>query len=121
MQYYTEEVDKVLEEVKSRKTGLTAEEAKALNEAFSSGQVEIGDFVLINKGKVTKDGKELQLSSTQKKPKHAEQESVFMAKAKTVGKYVGAAVVAAGAVVNKDVAANSVVAGVPAKIIKTRE
>ena len=97
-----------------KQLGLTAEEAKALNEAFSSGQVEIGDFVLINKGKVTKDGKELQLSSTQKKPKHAEQESVFMAKAKTVGKYVGAAVVAAGAVAGGVALATGAAATLPA-------
>ena len=50
-----------------KQLGLTPEEAKALTDAFSSGQVEVGDFVLINKGQVVKGGKKLQLSSTVKK------------------------------------------------------
>ena len=71
------------------KLGLTAEEAKALNEAFSSGKVEVGDFVLVNKGQVEKDGKKIQLSSTQKNMKNQAKEEDSMWK--TVGRYAGGA------------------------------
>lgn len=40
----------------AKQLGLTAQEAEALNKAFSSGEAQIGDFVLVNKGK-SKDGK----------------------------------------------------------------
>ena len=52
-----------------KQLGLTEAEAQELTKAFSSGQVEIGDFVLINKGQIEKGGKKIQLSSTQKKEK----------------------------------------------------
>lgn len=57
----------------AKQLGLTAQEAEALNKAFSSGEAQIGDFVLVNKGK-SKDGK-MQYSETQKKqaPKEEEQ------------------------------------------------
>lgn len=48
----------------AKKLGLTPQEAEALNEAFSAGRAEIGDFVLFNKGK-SNNGK-VQLSSTVK-------------------------------------------------------
>ena len=53
----------------AKKLGLTAQEQEALNKAFSSGEVQIGDFVLINKGK-SEDGK-VQYSSTKKVEKEA--------------------------------------------------
>ena len=34
----------------AKQLGLTAQEAEALNKAFSSGEAQIGDFVLVNKG-----------------------------------------------------------------------
>ena len=52
--------------------GLTPQEAEALNKAFSSGQAEIGDFVLVNKGK-SEDGKK-QYSATLKKNQAPKQE-----------------------------------------------
>lgn len=61
-----------------KQLGLTAEEARMLNEAFSSGEVQIGDFVLINKGK-SKDGK-LQYTQT-KKVDNTEEEPGFWGKA----------------------------------------
>ena len=76
------------------KLGLTAEEAKALNEAFSSGKVEVGDFVLVNKGQVEKDGKKIQLSSTQKNMKNQAKEEDSMWK--TVGRYAGGALAVGG-------------------------
>lgn len=84
------------------KLGLTAEEAKALNEAFSSGQVEVGDFVLVNKGQIEKDGKKVQLSSTrQKKSDQAQENDSFfsMKNLKKVGKYAGGAVLVVGSIV----------------------
>ena len=56
----------------AKKLGLTAQEQEALNKAFSSGEVQVGDFVLINKGK-SKDGK-MQYSSTKKIAQEAPQE-----------------------------------------------
>ena len=53
----------------AKKLGLTAQEQEELNKAFSSGEVQIGDFVLINKGK-SEDGK-VQYSSTKKVEKEA--------------------------------------------------
>ena len=50
---------------KKKKLGLTAQEQEALNKAFSSGKAEIGDYVLVNKGK-SEDGKK-QYSQTEKK------------------------------------------------------
>ena len=70
---------------------LTPEEAAALNEAFSSGEARIGDFVLVNKGK-SKDGKK-QYSQTKKaEPQIPEEEPGFFEKAfnkvrKDVSKY----------------------------------
>lgn len=70
---------------------LTPEEAAALNEAFSSGEARIGDFVLVNKGK-SKDGKK-QYSQTKKaEPQIPEEEPGFLEKAfnkvkKDVSKY----------------------------------
>ena len=53
----------------AKKLGLTAQEQEELNKAFSTGEVQIGDFVLINKGK-SEDGK-VQYSSTKKVEKEA--------------------------------------------------
>lgn len=70
---------------------LTPEEAAALNEAFSSGEARIGDFVLVNKGK-SKDGKK-QYSQTKKaEPQIPQEEPGFFEKAfnrvkKDVSKY----------------------------------
>ena len=70
---------------------LTPEEAAALNEAFSSGEARIGDFVLENKGK-SKDGK-IQYSQTKKaEPQIPQEEPGFFEKAfnrvkKDVSKY----------------------------------
>ena len=59
---------------------LTPEEAAALNEAFSSGEARIGDFVLVNKGK-SKDGKK-QYSQTKKaEPQVPQEEPGFFEKA----------------------------------------
>ncbi len=58
--------------------GLTAQEAEELNKAFSSGEVQIGDFVLVNKGK-TKDGKK---QITETKMAESEDEKAF----KSLGK-----------------------------------
>ena len=59
---------------------LTPEEAAALNEAFSSGEARIGDFVLVNKGK-SKDGKK-QYSQTKKaEPQIPEKEPSLLDKA----------------------------------------
>ena len=65
----------------AKKLGLTAQEQEALNKAFSSGEVQIGDFVLINKGK-SEDGK-LQFSQTVKKESKeaGKEESGFWSKA----------------------------------------
>ena len=64
----------------AKKLGLTAQEQEALNKAFSSGEVQIGDFVLINKGK-SKDGK-MQYTATKKAEQEAQQEEPgFLAKA----------------------------------------
>jgi len=60
------------------KLGLTAEEAKALNEAFASGAAEIGDFVLVNKGQIEKDGKKIQLSSTKAKEKPIDEKTALL-------------------------------------------
>lgn len=51
---------------------LTPEEAAALNQAFSSGEARIGDFVLVNKGK-SKDGKK-QYSQTKTAEQQVPQE-----------------------------------------------
>ena len=70
---------------------LTPQEQAALNEAFSSGEVQIGDFILVNKGK-SKDGK-MQYSQTKKAPTQIpEEEPSFLDKAwnkikKDVGQY----------------------------------
>ena len=70
---------------------LTPQEQKMLNEAFSSGEVQIGDFILVNKGK-SKDGK-MQYSQTKKAPTQiSEEEPSFLDKAlnkikKDVGQY----------------------------------
>ena len=69
---------------------LTPEEAAALNEAFSSGEARIGDFVLVNKGK-SKDGKK-QYSQTKKAEPQIPEEQGFFEKAfnkvrKDVSKY----------------------------------
>ena len=96
-----------------KQLGLTAAEAEELNKAFSSGQVEIGDFVLVNKGQTEKNGKKIQLSSTTRKKEEPEQ-SDFMATAKKVGKYVGAAVVTAGVVVGGVALATGAIASMPA-------
>lgn len=70
---------------------LTPQEQKMLNEAFSSGEVQIGDFILVNKGK-SKDGK-MQYSQTKKAPTQIpEEEPSFLDKAlnkikKDVGQY----------------------------------
>lgn len=58
--------------------GLTAQEAEELNKAFSSGEVQVGDFVLVNKGK-TKDGKK---QITETKMAESEDEKAF----KSLGK-----------------------------------
>ena len=64
----------------AKRLGLTAQEQEALNKAFSSGEVQIGDFVLINKGK-SKDGK-MQYTATKKaERKAAQKEPGFFAKA----------------------------------------
>ena len=97
-----------------KQLGLTEAEAQELTKAFSSGQVEIGDFVLVNKGKVNKDGKEFQLSSTHKKQKPAEEESGFLSKAKTIGKYVGAAAAAVGVAAGGVALATGALASMPA-------
>lgn len=65
-----------------KKLGLTEQEAKALNEAFTNGSVEVGDLVLFNKGQITKDGKKMQITATGKRVKNNEQENDgFWAKA----------------------------------------
>lgn len=56
--------DGKINEKEMKELGLTKAEAEELNKAFSSGEVQIGDFVLVNKGK-SKDGKK-QYSSTKK-------------------------------------------------------
>lgn len=74
--------DGKINEQEMKKLGLSPEEAKALNEAFASGAAEVGDFVLFNKGQITKDGKKMQLTSTGKKVKNNKQENEgFLAKA----------------------------------------
>ena len=61
--------DGKIDDADAKKLGLTEQEQEALNQAFSSGQVEIGDFIYVNKGKVTKeDGKTYQLGEIQEKP-----------------------------------------------------
>lgn len=85
----------------AKQLGLTAQEAEALNKAFSSGEAQIGDFVLVNKGK-SKDGK-MQYSETQKKqaPKEEEQswwdKTVAFAKDNAGALVSGALVVGGGA------------------------
>lgn len=85
----------------AKQLGLTAQEAEALNKAFSSGEAQIGDFVLVNKGK-SKDGK-MQYSETQKKqaPKEEEQswwdKTVAFAKDNVGALVSGALVVGGGA------------------------
>ena len=85
----------------AKQLGLTAQEAEALNKAFSSGGAQIGDFVLVNKGK-SKDGK-MQYSETQKKqaPKEEEQswwdKTVAFAKDNAGALVSGALVVGGGA------------------------
>ena len=58
---------------------LTPQEQAALNEAFSSGEVQIGDFVLVNKGK-SKDGTK-QYTQTKKAPAQPKEEPGFFTKA----------------------------------------
>lgn len=85
----------------AKQLGLTAQEAEALNKAFSSGEAQIGDFVLVNKGK-SKDGK-MQYSETQKKqaPKEEKQswwdKTVAFAKDNAGALVAGALVVGGGA------------------------
>lgn len=85
----------------AKQLGLTAQEAEALNKAFSSGEAQIGDFVLVNKGK-SKDRK-MQYSETQKKqaPKEEEQswwdKTVAFAKDNAGALVSGALVVGGGA------------------------
>lgn len=85
----------------AKQLGLTAQEAEALNKAFSSREAQIGDFVLVNKGK-SKDGK-MQYSETQKKqaPKEEEQswwdKTVAFAKDNVGALVSGALVVGGGA------------------------
>ncbi len=64
----------------AKKLGLTEQEQEALNKAFSSGEVQIGDFVLINKGK-SKDGK-MQYTKTVKKEEAPQEEASFWSKLK---------------------------------------
>lgn len=50
-----------------KELGLTKAEAEALNKAFSSGEVQIGDFVLVNKGQGKNNkGQTVQYSETKK-------------------------------------------------------
>lgn len=103
----------------AKQLGLTAQEAEALNKAFSSGEAQIGDFVLVNKGK-SKDGK-MQYSETQKKqaPKEEEQswwdKTVAFAKDNAGALVSGALVVGGGALcltgVGSGIGAAMIVAG----------
>lgn len=103
----------------AKQLGLTAQEAEALNQAFSSGEAQIGDFVLVNKGK-SKDGK-MQYSETQKKqaPKEEEQswwdKTVAFAKDNAGALVSGALVVGGGALcltgVGSGIGAAMIVAG----------
>lgn len=72
--------DGKINDKEAEKLKLTPQEQKDLNEAFSSGEVQIGDFVLVNKGK-SKDGKK-QYSQTKKAPQQTpKEEPGFFAKA----------------------------------------
>lgn len=63
-----------------KELGLTKAEAEELNKAFSSGEVQIGDFVLVNKGKGKNNkGQTVQYSETKKA--EAEEEPGFWTKA----------------------------------------
>ena len=83
--------DGKIDDKEAKDLKLTPQEQKMLNEAFSSGEVQIGDFILVNKGK-SKDGK-MQYSQTQKAPTQIpEEEPSFLDKAwnkikKDVGQY----------------------------------
>ena len=70
-----------INEHEAKTLGLTAQEQEALNKAFSSGEVQIGDFILINKGK-SDDGK-VQYSTTKRAGQEAskEEEQGFFSKA----------------------------------------
>lgn len=69
--------DGKINDKEAKELKLTAQEQEALNNAFSSGEVRIGDFVLVNKGK-SEDGK-MQYSETKQAPKDtpAEDEGFF--------------------------------------------
>ena len=59
---------------------LTPEEAAALNEAFSSGEARIGDFVLVNKGK-SKDGTKQYTQTKKAEPQVPQEEPSLLDKA----------------------------------------
>ena len=59
---------------------LTPQEQEALNKAFSSGEVQIGDFVLVNKGK-SKDGKKQYTQTKKAAPEVPQEEPGFFTKA----------------------------------------
>lgn len=81
----------------AKQLGLTAQEAEALNKAFSSGEAQIGDFVLVNKGK-SKDGK-MQYSETQKKQALKEEEQSWWDKTVAFAKDNAGALVSGALVV----------------------
>ena len=59
---------------------LTPEEAAALNEAFSSGEARIGDFVLVNRGK-SKDGTKQYTQTKKAEPQVSQEEPSLLDKA----------------------------------------
>lgn len=59
---------------------LTPEEAAALNEAFSSGEARIGDFVLVNRGK-SKDGTKQYTQTKKAEPQVPQEEPSLLDKA----------------------------------------